>query len=70
MTLSDVNDAASTKSGLDRTRSDFSIWFSVLVKISNWFSKFFPVCLRSERELSASTNFEQPLNANVIERIA
>ena len=57
---------------LDWTGPDriVSIWFSVLVKISNWFSKFFPVCLRSEWELSASTNFEQPLNANVIERIA
>ena len=57
---------------LDWTGPDriVSIWFSVLVKISNWFSKFFPVCLRSERELSASTDFEQPLNANVIERIA
>ena len=32
----------------------FSIWFSVFVKNSNGFSKFFPVCLRSERQLSAS----------------
>ena len=29
-----------------------------------------PVCLRSERQLSASTNLEQPRNANVIERNA
>ena len=67
MTLNDVNNAASTKSGSDRTGPDrigldcsfrfayitwFSIWFSVFVKNSNGISKFFPVCLRSKRQLS------------------
>lgn len=32
--------------------------------------KFFPVCLWSERQLSASTELQQPRNANIIERNA
>ena len=49
----------------DYTR--FSFWFSVIVKNTNGFSKFFPVYLRSEWQLSPSTDLEQPRNANVIE---
>ena len=84
MTLSDVNNAASTKSRSDRTGSDrivhfglrilrnvtFGFRFSVFVKNSNGISKFFPVCLRSEWQLSASTDLKQPRNANVIGRNA
>ena len=49
----------------DYTR--FSFWFSVFVNNTNGFSKFFPVYLRSEWQLSPSTDLEQPRNANVIE---
>ena len=38
----------------------FSIWFSVFVKNANGFSEFFPVCLPSEWQLSASSDHEQP----------
>ena len=61
MAFSDVNNVASTKSGLDWTGSDWiglfisvadftlfsMIWSSVFVKNSNRFSKFFLVCLQS-----------------------
>ena len=71
MTLSNVNNAASKKSGSGQTGPDrmglfisvcgfkltwFSIWFSVFVKNSNGFSKFLPVCSQSERQLSTSTD--------------
>ena len=49
----------------------FSIWFSVFVKNSNaFFQNFFRFFFffRSERQLSASTDLDQPRNANVIER--
>ena len=82
MPLCDVNNVASTKSGLvgpDRiglfisvggfnfTCSAFGFRFP---QNSNGFSIFFPVCLRSERQFSNSTDLEQPQNANGIERNA
>lgn len=83
MPLCDVNNAASTKSGLvgpDRIGlfisvcgfnfTWFSIWFSVSSKFKRVFYFFFPVCLRSERQFSNSTDLEQPQNANGIERNA
>ena len=48
----------------------FSIWFSVFVKnTKRVFWNFFDL-LRSKRQLSSSTDLEQPRNANVIERNA
>ena len=84
MPLCDVNNAASTKPGLvgpDRIGSDCSFRFADLIlrgstfgfrfpQNSNGFSIFFPVCLRSERQFSNSTDLEQPQNANGIERNA
>ena len=48
----------------------FSIWFSVFLKIQTGFPFLFPVCLRSDRQLSTSTDLEQPQDANGIERNA
>ena len=50
----------------------FSIWFSVFGFRQKYklVFKFFPVCLWSERQLSASTELQQPRNANIIERNA
>ena len=86
MPLCDVNNAASTKSGLvgsDRIGSDCSFRFADLIlhglafgfrfsSKSNpiGFSIFFPVCLRSDRQISTSTDLEQPQDANGIERNA
>ena len=48
----------------------FSIWFSVFVKNTKRVSGIFFDLSRSERQLSSSTDLEQPRNANVIERNA
>ena len=66
---------------LDRIGSDCSFRFADLIlrgsafgfrlpQNSNGFSIFFPVCLRSERQFSNSTDLEQSQNANGIERNA
>ena len=48
----------------------FSIWFSLFVKTTEWFSIFpdwVPVTLRSERQLCASTDLEQLWNLCTLE---
>ena len=69
MTLSDVNNAALTKSGSDCTGSDWIVHFGlrILRSLAFGFSptfkrvfQIFSVCLRSERQLSASTDLEMP----------
>ena len=72
-----MNNAASTKSGSYRTGSDRIVHFGLRIlrdlafgfrfssKIQTGFPNFFPVCLRSERQLSASTDLKQPRNAEI-----